>query len=206
MSAIIYKACRLFLLLIVATVVFAVPSRAQQTGDDIRQLLQGRDLDIKALVGTVDDIPGDVKEQLRSVINDLIDFQSMGEAALGRHWSKLSDQQKSEFVDTFSKIVRSQSLASLDVYRASVTYDEIIVSGSGAHVVTTTMYKDVPTKVEYVLRFNGDTWVATDIILDEVSTVKGYSRSFQSVIRKNGFDELMQKLYARLEESESPVS
>jgi phospholipid transport system substrate-binding protein len=84
-----------------------------------------------------------------------------------------------------------------------VAYGEITVSDANARVVTTTTYKDVPTEVIYELRFTGKEWLATDIILDEVSTVRGYARSFQSVIRKKGFDELMAKLRKKLIKVES---
>ena len=176
---------------------------AQQTETTIREMLESRDRIIKSLVGDSDELPDSVEENLRSVINDVIDFGAMGEAALGRHWSKLTADQQAEFVTTFAQIVRAQSLASLDVYRSSVSYEEIAVNGTDARVVTTTVYKDIPTSVEYDLRLTGDEWVATDIIIDEVSTVGGYARSFQSVIRKKGFDELMKKLYDKLEEVES---
>jgi len=187
------------------TFLAAATAAAQQTESDVRRMLEQRDRDIKSRVGVGDEISSESKEELRTVINDVIDFQAMGEAALGRHWSRLTVEQQDEFVETFSRIIRSQSLASLDVYRSEVTYDEITVTGTNAHVVTTTIFKDVPTKVEYELHFRGDAWIATDIILDEVSTVGGYSRSCQSVIRKRGCDELMIKLRKKLEEVESTV-
>jgi len=184
----------------------ATPVLGQRSPDAVKKLLEERDRDIKALVGTGDDLSPDAKEQLRTVINDVIDFQAMGKEALGRYWKGLTAEQQAEFVDTFSQIVRAQSLANLDVYRADVTYDDISVTDSTARVVTTTTYKETPTTVEYALRYDGKTWLATDIILDKVSTVEGYSRSFQSVIRKKGFDELMVKLHERLEDAESKVS
>lgn len=197
--------CRHIILVLISVLALSATVFAQQTEDDIRQMLVERDRDIKAKVGNGDEISNEATEELRSLINDVIDFQAMGEAALGRHWSRLTVDQQDEFVDTFSKIVRSQSLASLDVYRSQVTYDEITVTGQNAHVLTTIIFKDVPTKVEYELHFSGEAWKATDIILDEVSTVRGYARSFQSVIRKKGFDELMIKLHKKLKEVESEV-
>ena len=192
-----------FLLWVFVGFLSTTDTRAQQTADDIRVMLEARDVDIKTLVGTDEEISDEAREDLRSVINDVIDFRAMGEGALGRHWSKLSTEQQDEFVETFSKIIRTHSLASLDVYRADVEYGEITVSNSNARVVTTTMFKDVPTEVIYELRFTGEEWLATDIILDEVSTVRGYARSFQSVIRKKGFDELMAKLRKKLVEVET---
>lgn len=198
-----YNSWKLILALVVFGYLLTTGATAQETADDIRVMLEARDVDIKALVGTDDDISDEAREDLRSVINDVIDFRAMGEGALGRHWSKLTAEQQDEFVETFAKIIRNQSLASLNVYRADVAYGEITVSDAKARVVTTTTYKDVPTEVIYELRFTGKEWLATDIILDEVSTVRGYARSFQSVIRKKGFDELMAKLRKKLIKVES---
>lgn len=193
-----YNISKSFLIFVLVGFLSTTDARAQQTENDIRLMLKERDAEIKALVGTGDEISDEAREDLRSVINDLIDFRAMGQGALGRHWSRLTTEQQDEFVDTFSKIVRTQSLASLDIYRADVAYDEITISDLNARVVTTTTFKDIPTEVIYEMRFTGEEWLATDIILDEVSTVRGYARSFQSVIRKKGFDELMVKLRNKL--------
>jgi len=194
--------CRHLCLLAAILLLLPVTVMAQPSEAGVREMLESRDQDIKSLLGDGDSISADQKEELRSVINGVIDFQSMGSTALGRHWRKLTEEQQAEFIDTFSQIVRSQSLADLDVYRSVVTYDQISVTGNDAHVTTTVIYKEIPTTVEYELRLVEDRWLATDIILDEVSTVKGYSRSFQSVIRKKGFDVLMTRLREKLESLE----
>ncbi len=193
--------CRRLCIIALLTLIAAIPASSQQSAADILEMLEDRDREIKSLLGDSDNISAEQKEQLRAVINDVIDFHAMGQASLGRHWNRLSTEQQGEFIDVFSKIVRSQSLADLDVFRSSVAYDVITVTGEEAHVFTTTIYKHVPTSVEYELRYDEGRWLAIDIILDEVSTVKGYSRSFQSVIRKKGFDELMKRLRKKLNET-----
>lgn len=162
-------------------------------------MLESRDQDIKTMLGPSGDIPETKRDELRTLINGVIDFGAMGKAALGPHWEDLTQEQQETFVSVFGDIVRHQSLSDLDVYRSTVTYDDIRVDGSTAHVMTTTTYKEIPTAVEYDLIRTGDTWAARDIILDEVSTVGGYSRSFQAVIRKRGFDSLMTSLNKRLD-------
>ena len=201
MSQIMNINCRRLCIIALLALVAAIPASSQQSAADIQEMLEDRDREIKSLLGKSDNISAEQKEQLRAVINDVIDFHAMGQASLGRHWNRLSNEQQGEFIDVFSKIVRSQSLADLDVFRSSVAYDVITVTGEEAHVFTTTIYKHVPTSVEYELRYDEGRWLAIDIILDEVSTVKGYSRSFQSIIRKKGFDELMKRLRKKLNET-----
>lgn len=190
-----------FLLLLTAWLVAAPVVSARQADESkaIRTMLESRESAIKKILGADTKLSDAQMTALRAAVNDMFDFGAMGQAALGRHWEELNAQQRTRFVDTFAGIVRHQSLADVDIYRAKVVYETVTVTGNDARVVTTTTYKDVPTKVVYTLRRTGSQWRATDVILDEVSTVDGYSRSFQSYIRKRGFDALMENLTKRLE-------
>ncbi|NNF03344.1 MAG: ABC transporter substrate-binding protein [Rhodothermales bacterium] len=171
---------------------------AQNAEQTIRAELEKRDQRIKSELGQ-GEIGSAQRDTLKVLINGFIDFESMAAEALGPHWTDLTDAERTEFVDVFSEIVRHQSLGDLDVYRSSVTYDRITVDGNTAHVVSTTTYKDVPTIVEYHMTLTDDGWRARDIVLDDVSTVEGYSRSFQTFVRKKGFAALMDNLNKRLE-------
>ena len=162
-------------------------------------MLQDRDSEIKRILGDRETFSPEQKENLKNVINGIIDFETMGKNALGPHWDDLTSEQQSHFVEVFSDIVRSHSLSNLDVYRSRVTYSDIQVNDSSARVVTSTIYKDVPARVVYDMLFSRGDWFISDIILDDVSTTEGYSRSFQSVIRKRGFDALMSSLERRRE-------
>ena len=187
----------LFILIAVAGFISEAP--AQDKEKEVRQTLEQRDQEIKKLLGTKTTFTSEQREQLKTVINDGINFEAMGRIALGEFWAKLTAAQRKEFVDVFSEIVRNQSLSNLDVYRAKVTYKDVTVKGNAATVLTTTVYKNVPTEVSYVLGFTGGKWRVEDIVLDDVSTAEGYARSFQTVIRKKGFDSLMTSLRKKLE-------
>ncbi|NND70908.1 MAG: ABC transporter substrate-binding protein [Rhodothermales bacterium] len=159
-------------------------------------MMESRDREIKSLLDAAesDDLR---RSRLKEVINGIIDFREMGKTALGDHWTNISEQERDSFVTVFSQIVRDQSISNLDIYRASITYDGISVEGSTAVVRTSTVYKDVPARVEYHLHKsarNENRWMAHDFLLDDVSTAQGYARSFQSVVRKRGFDALMSSL------------
>jgi phospholipid transport system substrate-binding protein len=180
---------------LLAPVVFA------QTGEEnvILKMLKERDQEIKTVLGSAGTLNDTHKEKLKTLINDAISFEEMGRTALGPHWESLTPEQHKEFVDVFSEIVRTQSLGDLDPYRAQVEYESVTVTGRSAIAKTKATYKKVPTQVDYSFKKMGDTWYVTDIALDEVGTAENYARSFQTVIRKRGFESLMQSLYKRLE-------
>jgi phospholipid transport system substrate-binding protein len=177
----------------------ATPARAQDEATKVQKLLEQRDDEIKQVLGDKKTLTDAQRDQLKDVINRGIDFEGMAQIALGSFWSETAQERRSEFVDVFSEIVRAQSLSNLDVYRSTVKYESVSVEGDSAHVVTTTVYKDVPTEVRYALNWKDGEWRVVDIVLDDVSTADGYARSFQTVIRKKGFDALMASLNKKLE-------
>ena len=190
----------LFIGLFLTSAAFAQADRAQE----VRTLIEERDREIKAVLGDQDEFTQEQREQLKVVINDGIDFEAMGREALGPYWNDLTEAQRTEYVDLFAEVVRAQSLSDLDVYRSSVTYDEVSVDGDSARVVTTTTYDGKGAEVVYELHtIPGGGWLVGDIVLDEVSTEQGYARSFQSAIRKRGFEGLMTSLRKKRDKLEA---
>lgn len=188
--------CRLFGLILTGLLLGSMlPARAQSgpEAQKLQQLLETRDRQIKALLNAGPLTP-QRREQLKELINGVVDFETMGRMALGPFWNDLTPTQRQEFVEVFSDIVREQSLSDLDIYRARVRYDRVVAYSDSARVITTVTYKETPTQVVYLFTRRNGQWQAYDIIIDQVSTVEGYARSFQSVIRKRGFDALMNSL------------
>lgn len=168
--------------------------------DEIRNFLIERDREIKELVGPKGTDHSEAqRENLKNIINDVMDYASMAEYALQSTFEDLSVDQKKEFIDTFSTIVRDQSLNSLDIYRADVEYLDITVDGNKATVVTIAILEDVRTPVSYELSEKGEIWVITDMSIDNVSTAESYRRSFQNIIRRRGYDALLASLKRRAE-------
>lgn len=199
MSAMLNRILSHLSLVVFLLCVFTGSAQAQNKEQEIRTMLEQRDQEIKRVLGNNDTFTQQQRDQLKNLINGVIDFEAMGKTALGPHWNDLSAEQRKEFIDVFSEIVRSQSLADLDIYRTNVEYKNITVNGNSARVETSVTYKDVPTRVDYVLGYRNNEWRVDDIILDDVSTAEGYARSFQSVVRKKGFDSLMASLRKKLD-------
>ncbi|MEO1477249.1 MAG: ABC transporter substrate-binding protein [Bacteroidota bacterium] len=183
--------------LVALAVALALPVFAQDSAA-IKQMLQDRDGEIKAILGTGTSYTDAQRERLRTVVNDVIDFRAMSAFALGDTWETLTDEQKTRFVEVFSGVIRAQSLADLDLYRATVAYGDIDVSGTTATATTTASLQDVRTEVVYDLAKREGAWVITDFSIDGVSTAENYRRSFQRVLARRGYDALLSSLERRL--------
>lgn len=171
---------------------------AQNTDQEIKDLLESRDEQIKELMGPEGTEYTDAQRaELKEIINGIIDFEAMAREALDDTYNTISEEQRNEFVDLFSTIVRDQSLNKLDIYRAKVTYTNITANGDQARVETLAELDDVRTPVNYEMEKNGDEWVITDMEIDDVSTAGSYNRQFQRIINQKGFDSLMSSLRKR---------
>lgn len=190
----------LLLLLLGIAAVNPVSAVAQLDSTSVRELLDDRDRQIKDLMGPKGtEYTQEQRDKLKDIINGIIDYCAMAQQALQDTYETLSDDQKNEFVDLFSTIIRDQSLNKLDIYRAQVKYEQIIVKDSSATVETMASLEKVRTPVSYQMEFRDkkDQWVVTDLIIDDVSTAESYQRQFQRIIKKKGYDSLLETLRKR---------
>lgn len=185
-----------FLILFLTVGLFNVSEA--QSADELRRMMDQRDRQIKDLVGPEGTTHTDAqREKLKDIINGIIDYGAMARIALQQTYETITAEQRNEFVDLFSNIIRDQSLNKLDIYRAQVTYDKIEVNGNSALVVTTATLDNVRTPVSYTMERRNGNWFITDMAIDNVSTAESYRRSFQNVIRRRGFDALLDNLRNR---------
>jgi len=169
-----------------------------QSASDLQKMMEQRDQQIKTLVGPKGtNHTTDQTEKLKDIINGIIDYRSMAKIALQSTFDTISDDQRKEFVELFSSIIRDQSLNKLDIYRATVIYDKIDLNGEIATVQTTAILDNVRTPVTYNMEKRGSNWFITDMAIDNVSTAESYRRSFQNMIRRRGFDALLENLRTR---------
>jgi phospholipid transport system substrate-binding protein len=185
--------------------VFAVSSLATQSiANEIREMLDERDDEIKELLGPKGtQHTQEQRDKLKDIINNVIDYRAMARQALGTTYDDISDEQREEFVSLFATIIRDNSLNRLDIYRAEVTYNSIEVENETAYVRTIAQLENVRTSVDYQMKKTDENWMITDMSIDEVSTADSYNRQFQSIIRQRGFDALLQSLQRRAARSSS---
>ncbi|MDX1617689.1 MAG: ABC transporter substrate-binding protein [Balneolaceae bacterium] len=177
---------------------------AQRDSTTIRNLLEQRDKQIKELLGPEGtEYTPEKRKKIKDIVNGIIDYSAMAQHALQQTFDTLTEDQRREFVDLFSTVIRDQSMNKLDIYRAEVTYNAITVDGDTARVHTTAYLDDVRTPVIYDMRYsqpNGE-WVITDMTIDDVSTAGSYRRQFQNIIRKRGYSYLVNTLKKRAAKS-----
>lgn len=187
----------LFVVLFIST---SMSVAAQRDSTAIRNLLEQRDNEIKELLGPKGtEYTPEKRQKLKDIINGVIDYSSMAQHALKETYDTLTTEERKEFIDYFSTIIRDQSLNKLDIYHADVRYNKINVNGDSAEVNTIAILEEVRTPVIYDMYYQEENqqWVITDMTIDDVSTADSYQRQFQNIIRKRGYDYLLKTLKKR---------
>lgn len=186
-------------ILLITMALWVIPAMpAQNEAEEIRNLLEERDEEIKELLGPQGtDYTQEQRDRLKNIVNDIINYRAMAEFALGNTYHEISDEEREEFVSLFSTIIRDNSLNRLDIYRAEVTYNNIEVTNGEAIVETTAQLDNVRTSVDYKLEIIDGEWMIVDMTIDDVSTAQSYNRQYQNIIRRHGFEALLNSLRNR---------
>jgi len=69
-------------------------------------------------------------------------------------------------------------------------------------IITTSA--DIP--VDYRLYRKGDQWLVYDVIIEGVSLISNYRSSYQEIMKREGFDGLLAKMQAKIDELASTSS
>ncbi|RJR41325.1 MAG: ABC transporter substrate-binding protein [Desulfobacteraceae bacterium] len=147
-------------------------------------------------------------EKSRAAVKEIIgrnfDFQHMAERALGEHWKSRSPQERSEFKALFKDLFQdSYSFMVLEnMGKEEILYKDEEVRQGVATVRTVMSKRNATLSVEYELAEVDGTWLVRDVTIDGVSILKNYRESFSSVIRRDSYEKLLEKMRAKKKELE----
>ncbi len=185
-------------LLVVAPVLAAVPS---PPSPKVRiDAIYGHVKEAAATAATQDELT----QKVTAEFDALLDYQAFSARTLKVSWGSLSPEQKATFIDRFKKLVirtyakKFEPKVEFSVeYRGEVAFDND--DKTQATVKTTVRgKKDVAADVDYLMAWaekdGKKTWLAYDIIVDEVSMALNWRGQFEKIIAKEGFDSLIAKI------------
>lgn len=185
-------------LLIVSFSFLAVPLAAQQQSpgqlvvekiEESLKVLNDPELKVKGRLE-------ERKEKLWKILGPVFNFEEISKRALGRHWKERSQQEKQEFTELFTKILKEVFLGKSDTYQGEkIIYLKELVQGNRSRVQTsfiTREEKEIAVTFSMINK-NGN-WQIYDILIEGVSTVGNYRSQFNSILTKSPFSELMNTL------------
>jgi phospholipid transport system substrate-binding protein len=136
------------------------------------------------------------RQRLWEEISPVFNFEEMSKRALGAQWKKRSPEEKKEFVELFTNILKDTYIGKTDTYSGEKM--EVLREShdsSYAEVQTKLITnKGTEVSVNYHLVSNHGKWRIYDVIIEGVSLVNNYRSQFNSILLKSSYEELVQRI------------
>jgi len=176
-----------------------------EAGIPTDQLKSGTDRVLKLLQDPELKKPGKVDErrkQIRSVANEIFDWQETGKRALARHWQARTPQQREEFSTLFADLIERSYVSKIEAYSGEkILYLGEAIEGEQATVHTKLVTKsNTEIPIDYRMQKEGDRWRTYDVLIEGVSLVGNYRTQFNRIIQQASYDELLKKLKTKQDE------
>ena len=139
--------------------------------------------------------------KLKPVIEQTHDLNYIARTTLGSHWGKLSKQQQSTFVSTFSHLTIATYAGRFDGYSGEqFKFDSQHKMSSDQTLVRSHLVKSdgSTVKFDYVLRQENGHWKIINIVVDGVSDLAMKRAEYTDVLDKHGFKALISKLQSKI--------
>ncbi|HTN70525.1 MAG TPA: ABC transporter substrate-binding protein [Methylomirabilota bacterium] len=140
------------------------------------------------------------RKLVRTVLQQLFDFQEMSRRSLGANARRYKDRV-GEFTPLFVDFLEHTYMGTLEKNGdAKIQYVREIIDGENAQINTKTRLKDGSEyTVDYKLYLTPVGWRAYDVIVEGISLVNSYRSQFDRVLNKKSFDALLQDLREKKE-------
>ena len=181
----------LFALLLVPGTLRAEDCAAKDTIEKVYKEIQG-------LVTTAPD-DDSMRRDVKAVMMSFIDFKEFGKLSLGTQWETLDTRQQEIYLVEFRELLKRTYLRRFKRGREfKVSYrSDCRMNSKGTRLEIQTVIHsddDVEADVDYRFHKPGDAWLVYDIVVDEVSIMRNYRKSFTKTLVKDGFDKLIEKM------------
>ncbi len=166
-----------------------------------RDHLEGRHREVRRLLERGD---AAAERRLSRLLGSLLDMEAISKRVLGRTWGERSEAERNRFVSVLGRLVERSYRKGL---RRTLGYRVHTLEArplEGGVLVRTEARarrnrRAPPISIDYLLvRGQGGGWRIVDIVTDGVSLTRNYRRRFQRVLRKEGWNALLEKLERRL--------
>ncbi len=193
---------QLILWLFIACFSQIIVAKPQQLGATPREA-------VDTLNGTLIDVMKNAKQlgyqgrfkKLEPIVKKTHDFESVAQIAIGNHWKTLTSQQQQAFVDKLTEHSIATYAAQFNEYGGeSFKYDSEQRLKPDRVLLRYFLNspKDKPVKFDYILTEENGRWRIVNIIVDGISDLALRKAQYTSIITREGFDSLLNKLSEKI--------
>ena len=172
--------------------------------EDINSMVKKKVAVIFDLLGKQDIEKNERNEKIVGELNEIMDFKLAAYLSLGKHWKKINETQKKEFVETFQQYINNYIVEKIDLYTNQKIDigDSKIVKKGRAELEIGILSGGETLQVNFKLRKNKKKeWRVYDVDIEGVSLITTFRSQFSGVLKNSSFEELLEKLKNPTEQS-----
>ncbi len=141
------------------------------------------------------------RQRLRSLVNQIFDFNDISQRVLGRYKRRFTKEQFKEFKELFSKLLEKIYLTKIENYSNEkvIFEEEKMLTSTKAAVPTKIIKNDQEIPVEYRLVKKNGKWTGYDVVIEGVSLVKNYRSQFYEILHNKKPEELLKIMRKKVE-------
>jgi phospholipid transport system substrate-binding protein len=189
--------------LVLAVVALGLVPLLAQAEISAKAFLEQRHGQVMRVLRTNGQASAERDTELDHLLGQLLDYEELSKRSLRDHWATLPPAQQTEFVSLLQQLVqrsyRKNMQTSLDF---QVEY--VSETPNGADVTVHTRARSKKNRrapevtIDYALARSGAEWRVYDVVTDGVSMVTNYRSQFNRIIRKDGWNALIERMRTRL--------
>jgi len=134
-------------------------------------------------------------DALSVLLKNFLDTDTMGQAALDKHWSRFSAAQQKEFLALFRDLFQRTYVQKLLLFdKPDFAYVGEERTDATARVDTKIVTPRDEFAVTYQVRAQGDRWLATDIKIEDLSLTMNFRRQLDRLLSKSSVEEVLARM------------
>jgi phospholipid transport system substrate-binding protein len=149
------------------------------------------------------------KELKRSIVRGTFDIRELCRLSLSKHWKKIEPEQQKRFVAIMTKLLEKKAIFSQEklsgdnkYYQIRYLSEQFLGELKDQSVVKTQMNipkKKIELGITYKMVKGDRGWKIYDVIVDEASLLNNYKFQFDRIIKKEGYEALVERMEKKLE-------
>jgi len=146
-------------------------------------------------------------QMLKPVVEDSFDFVEISRIVMGRYWRRLDNDQQTEFLSIFRELSTATYASRFDSYSGESFRQVAKEPFKGERLLLKTeLVKQNGETIPflYVLQPQQEKWLIINVVADGVSDLSLKKAEYASIMKREGFPQLIAKLREKIAEYENP--
>ena len=127
-----------------------------------------------------------------------LDFERISRLVLGKYWRKATQAQRQRFMGEFRTLLyRTYATAAIEYTEPSIIYLPPKLSQDGKEIIVRSQIPQAGApniEMDYRLHWKDGSWKLYDVVIEGVSFVTTYRKTFSPDVRRFGVDGLIDRL------------